>query len=131
MTSTRPDLSTALYCIALCMFFTLWGCDEGPREGAEPGECSDGLDNDEDALIDCADDNCAGAPECLGDDDDSAGDDDDSAGDDDDTAGDDDDSGEPATPCEPALALSSASTFPLGLVVLEASSGTYEAAVSK
>ena len=30
-------------------------------EGATPGDCSDGEDNDDDGLIDCDDDGCAGA----------------------------------------------------------------------
>jgi len=104
------------------MAVALWGCEETVGEGHEPGECSDGIDNDGDALIDCNDDDCAGATVCSGDDDDSSGDDDDTTGDDD--SGDDDDSAKQATPCEPALALTSGSTFPLGLVVLEASGGT-------
>lgn len=69
-------------------------------EGLLPGECGDMLDNDGDGLFDCADPDCAAAPECSGDDDDdaTAGDDDDStAGDDDDaTSGDDDDDSVPA-----------------------------------
>jgi hypothetical protein len=40
-------------------------------EGDEPGECSDGADNDQDGLYDCNDPNCEGAPDCEeGDDDD-------------------------------------------------------------
>jgi len=97
----------------------LCGCTSTAREGVEPGECSDGLDNDEDGLTDCGDEDCAGAATCLGDDDDT------SAADDDDTsAADDDDSAEPAEPCEPALALGSATTTPLNLVILDASGGT-------
>jgi hypothetical protein len=61
-------------------------------EGDEPGECSDGVDNDQDGITDCADESCQAATVCVGDDDDAAGDDDDTAGDDDDSAGDDDDS---------------------------------------
>jgi hypothetical protein len=33
-------------------------------EGATPGDCSDGEDNDDDGLIDCEDDGCAGASAC-------------------------------------------------------------------
>ena len=33
-------------------------------EGDEPGECSDGADNDKDGLFDCDDDQCSGAPVC-------------------------------------------------------------------
>ena len=63
-------------------------------EGDKPLECEDGADNDQDGLYDCNDPDCAGAPACQGDDDDSStGDDDDSSGDDDDaTPADDDDS---------------------------------------
>ena len=41
--------------------------DTGPAlfEGDEPGECSDGADNDQDGLFDCLDPNCMGAPSCL------------------------------------------------------------------
>ncbi len=65
--------------------------DTGEFEGDQPGECSDGADNDQDGLFDCDDPNCFGAPNCQGDDDDAAPDDDDTAPDDDDTAPDDDD----------------------------------------
>lgn len=34
-------------------------------EGTEPGDCSDGADNDADGLFDCNDDGCAGAPDCT------------------------------------------------------------------
>lgn len=54
------------------------GCLE-EREGDDPGECSDGADNDWDGLYDCDDPDCAGAPACQGDDDD-LGDDDDDVG---------------------------------------------------
>ena len=33
-------------------------------EGDEPGECSDGADNDQDGDFDCEDDDCAGAEDC-------------------------------------------------------------------
>ena len=61
-------------------------------EGDDPGECSDGTDNDQDGVTDCDDDGCAADADCTGDDDDTTGDDDDTTGDDDDdTTGDDDD----------------------------------------
>ena len=63
--------------------------DDSSYEGDDPGECSDGADNDKDGLFDCADPGCAGAPDCSGDDDDST-DDDDTTPDDDDTTDDDD-----------------------------------------
>lgn len=33
-------------------------------EGDDPGECSDGADNDRDSLYDCDDSDCAGSPDC-------------------------------------------------------------------
>jgi hypothetical protein len=42
----------------------------GNYEGDQPGECSDGADNDQDGLFDCDDPDCFGAPDCGGDDDD-------------------------------------------------------------
>jgi len=56
-------------------------------EGQNPGDCSDGVDNDEDGLIDCEDDTCQGSLICPGA---GGGDDDDDGGDDDSYAGDDD-----------------------------------------
>ena len=57
-----------------------------PGENQNPGDCSDGIDNDGDGneatgeLVDCADPDCGNSsPECLGDDDSAGGDDDDSA----------------------------------------------------
>ncbi len=35
-------------------------------EGDEPGECTDGADNDMDGAWDCADSQCAGSPDCQG-----------------------------------------------------------------
>ena len=35
-----------------------------PTEGMNPGECSDGADNDGDGDFDCDDSDCAGAPDC-------------------------------------------------------------------
>lgn len=34
-------------------------------EGAEPGDCTDRADNDEDGLFDCDDDGCLGSPDCA------------------------------------------------------------------
>ncbi len=48
-------------------------------EGANAGECSDGVDNDEDGLTDCDDGDCATSSACAGDDDDAVDDDDDTA----------------------------------------------------
>ena len=82
----RTALSLAL-CVLLALGLT--GCTED-IEGNEPGECSDGADNDSDGYFDCNDSSCYGAPDCVdgGDDDDAA--DDDDATDDDDAADDDD-----------------------------------------
>ena len=44
--------------IALCLLLVVPGCVPDV-EGDEPGECSDGTDNDQDGLADCADDGCA------------------------------------------------------------------------
>ena len=35
-------------------------------EGDEPGECTDGADNDRDGKWDCDDPDCAGSPDCAG-----------------------------------------------------------------
>ena len=70
-------------------------------EGDQPGECSDGADNDQDGFFDCNDPDCIGSPECSpGDDDDSTvSDDDDSAtGDDDDDSKASDDDDDDSTP---------------------------------
>lgn len=44
---------------------------DGMLEGTNPGECSDGADNDSDGSYDCDDSDCRGAPDCA----DSGGDD--------------------------------------------------------
>ena len=36
---------------------------EKEAEGDDPGECSDGADNDKDGLFDCEDSDCDGQPE--------------------------------------------------------------------
>ena len=45
-----------------------------PAEGAAPGDCGDGLDNDGDGAIDCGDAGCAEAPDCAASSDDADGD---------------------------------------------------------
>jgi endoglucanase len=45
-----------------------------PYEGDDPGECSDGVDNDLDGTTDCRDPGCFGAPVCPGADADADGD---------------------------------------------------------
>jgi hypothetical protein len=41
-----------------------WGCDSR-YEGGEPGDCSDGADNDADGSYDCQDEGCMAAPDCI------------------------------------------------------------------
>jgi len=108
--------------------------------------CNDGIDNNCDSLVDCADNNCLVLPECeladdddtsgddddtsgddddsaVGDDDDSAGDDDDSAGDDDDSAGDDDDSaGDDDDSADSALT----NIAPQGITMIALTGGTFD-----
>ena len=56
--------------VLLLLVSVISGCfggdDSTPAlfEGDEPGECSDGADNDQDGLFDCNDPNCAGAAFC-------------------------------------------------------------------
>tara|TARA_B100000676_G_scaffold311240_2_gene380386 strand:- start:15441 stop:16931 length:1491 start_codon:yes stop_codon:yes gene_type:complete len=56
--------------VLILIFSSISGCfggdDSTPAlfEGDEPGECSDGADNDQDGLFDCNDPNCAGAAFC-------------------------------------------------------------------
>ncbi len=40
--------------------------DDDAFEGDEPGECTDGADNDMDGLFDCDDSDCEGSPDCQG-----------------------------------------------------------------
>ena len=56
----RP-LMTALASLALGI--CLLGCEQRV-EGTQPGDCSDGADNDADGAFDCKDDGCKGAPVC-------------------------------------------------------------------
>lgn len=42
--------------------------DSDPEEGAQAGDCLDGIDNDEDGHIDCEDQGCDGKPACESDD---------------------------------------------------------------
>ena len=61
------------YSIFLACMLLLTGClgdDEDSDttivlyEGDDPGECSDGADNDKDGLFDCDDEQCSGSPAC-------------------------------------------------------------------
>ncbi len=55
--------SSFLFPLALAAGCT--GSSVGGFEGANDGECSDGIDNDEDGWTDCEDQDCAGASECA------------------------------------------------------------------
>jgi len=68
-------LLSSLLAIALMLFAQ--ACDTNHIEGHNPGECTDGSDNDGDGLFDCDDPDCSGAPDCLDADDDDSGDSDD------------------------------------------------------
>ena len=64
----KQSYSMFLACMLL-MTGCLGGVDDSDTEivlyeGDEPGECSDGADNDKDGLFDCDDDQCAGSPVC-------------------------------------------------------------------
>jgi hypothetical protein len=48
----------------VCLTVVLAGC--GEFEGDDPGECSDGADNDRNGLFDCFDGGCAGSSDCDG-----------------------------------------------------------------
>ncbi|MEN0060951.1 MAG: hypothetical protein AAGA48_02315 [Myxococcota bacterium] len=51
----------------MAMWWMLVACvliGDREREGDDPGECTDGADNDVDGLFDCNDPDCAGAPDC-------------------------------------------------------------------
>ena len=90
-----------VWMLMLILPLLLLGCPEDTEvEGDEAGECSDGVDNDQDGRADCDDPGCNAATACEGDDDDTSDDDDTTPGDDDDddtsddddtTPGDDDD----------------------------------------
>jgi len=93
---TRPlSFVVALACSFLLL--AMLSCGTGSVEGQNPGDCTDGTDNDNDGLIDCLDEQCQGSPVCGDSDDDDSqpGDDDSQPGDDDDdddSQSDDDDS---------------------------------------
>lgn len=54
----KPSIPVLLLC-----FLGIAGCG-GKGEGAEPGDCINGLDDDENGLLDCADPGCLNAPDC-------------------------------------------------------------------
>ena len=55
--------------IFFAAFLLLTSCDDSMVEDNRPGDCSDGIDNDDDGLIDCDDSDCLNSVECDGDDD--------------------------------------------------------------
>jgi mono/diheme cytochrome c family protein len=58
-------LRISLWMAALAAAVLAGSCTADPGiEGNQPGECSDGADNDIDGLYDCADSDCFGAPYC-------------------------------------------------------------------
>ncbi len=58
MTLVRHLLTTAAL-LVLC------SCQPSRYEGGQPGDCTDGADNDADGNYDCLDDGCLAAPDCL------------------------------------------------------------------
>lgn len=50
--------------VAFAALAVLSGCAEPRTEGTQPGDCSDGADNDADGQFDCMDSDCAGSPPC-------------------------------------------------------------------
>jgi hypothetical protein len=60
MSTKQLSIRTALVLAALAVFAT--GCNP---EGNEAGECSDGVDNDQDGVADCDDPGCFVATVCL------------------------------------------------------------------
>jgi len=60
-------MSSARGFLGLALVMALAGCPEALRvEGTEPGDCTDGADNDADGLFDCDDATCSGSPDCRG-----------------------------------------------------------------
>ncbi len=88
MTTLRP-LLLLLFFATLALL--LPACEGGGAEGSIDGECSDGIDNDGDSIIDCEDPDCYSSADCGATDDDDAATDDDDAGDDDDDDDEDED----------------------------------------
>ena len=66
---TRPLSSLSSLCWGLIAILGL-SCGPTRIEGQYPGECSDGIDNDDNGSIDCGDDGCQGSPLCANSDDD-------------------------------------------------------------
>ncbi len=56
MTMKQLIFAAAIACLSACA--------GGHSEGMQPGDCSDGVDNDGDGAYDCNDPDCLGAPSC-------------------------------------------------------------------
>ena len=63
-------ISARVVSLTVSLAFLTCGCATDRIEGYSPGQCSDGIDNDSDGLLDCDDPNCSTAPDCLSADDD-------------------------------------------------------------
>jgi hypothetical protein len=50
--------------LTVTLLIGMFSCD-ARYEGAEPGDCSDGADNDADGSYDCQDEGCVSAPDCV------------------------------------------------------------------
>ena len=57
--------STAIGMLVALALVACSGGGTSDREGDEPGECSDGVDNDHDGLGDCSDPDCAADTACI------------------------------------------------------------------
>ena len=49
----------------MVLVLSILGCSDSLTEGVNPGECTDGEDNDADGYFDCEDHDCTGAPDCA------------------------------------------------------------------
>ncbi len=61
--SIKPPHIVAL-CLLLCLALSDQACGPPVVEGQYPGDCTDGVDNDGDGLLDCEDETCSGSPIC-------------------------------------------------------------------
>ena len=68
MKSWQLIAGVSLCALSLCACSGAEGDNSAPLayEGDEPGECTDGADNDQDQAFDCDDPGCAGSPLCTG-----------------------------------------------------------------
>lgn len=59
---TQRHRRAALSCLAALLVLS---CGGKGGEGTNPGECTDGIDNDDNGLVDCRDSGCLGSPDCA------------------------------------------------------------------